>query len=242
MIDDKLLYTVSDMRRILANLAQVGTVTEIRQSHTLQARVKIHDLETDFLPVIARRAHNDNDQWPLDVGEQVLVLAPMGDMDLAIIVGSVPYGTVKDSGDVEGYKEKKHTVSYEDGAVFEYDKKTHAARLSLPEGSTLKIEVAGAIEGTSKTLNFTVKDQTTVTHENEMKLKNKGITMNVEGTANIMVTGDAKITAKTIKLNSEGTPGDGVVTQKCVCSLTGNAHPMASTVVYAGVEPTGGGQ
>ena len=80
-------FSVSEADRRIANLIQIGTVSEIDAGNAL-AKVRIGDLTTPFIPVNALRAGAIQFWWMPSVGEQVLVAAPSGDIAQAVIVAS----------------------------------------------------------------------------------------------------------------------------------------------------------
>lgn len=73
--------------RRIGNMVQIGQVTSVTGDGT--ARVQIGDLATRALRVMALRAGGMQVWWMPTVGEQVMVLAPSGDMARAVIVGSL---------------------------------------------------------------------------------------------------------------------------------------------------------
>ena len=52
-------------------------------------KVKIGDITTDWLPWLTHRASNDTSWWAPEVGEQVIVLAPSGELHQAVIMPSI---------------------------------------------------------------------------------------------------------------------------------------------------------
>lgn len=76
--------------RRIGNMVQIGKVTSVTGDGS--ARVQIGDLATRALPVMALRAGGMQVWWMPTVGEQVMVLAPSGDMARAVIIGSLMAG------------------------------------------------------------------------------------------------------------------------------------------------------
>ena len=71
--------TVQDKPLKLANTDRIGTVKEIDYDKD-KVKVKIDEVVTDFLPWIASRA-GENASWsPLSIGEQVIILSPVGEL------------------------------------------------------------------------------------------------------------------------------------------------------------------
>lgn len=83
-------FASAEADRRIGNLVQIGRVTAVDGDGT--ARVKIGDLDTRPLPVAALRAGGMQVWWMPTPGEQVVVLAPSGDMARALIVASLMAG------------------------------------------------------------------------------------------------------------------------------------------------------
>lgn len=82
-------YAVNDLDRRLANLLRIGTIAEVSTSTKL-ARVTIGDITTDWLPWLVKRAGNNvKTWWAPDVGEQVIVFSPGGELGQGVIGGSL---------------------------------------------------------------------------------------------------------------------------------------------------------
>ena len=80
------LLDQGDQKRLLANLINVGTITDVDLQ---QARCKVtldDGVETDWMPWLAQRAMGVVSWSPLAVGEQVVVLAPSGDLAQGVVI------------------------------------------------------------------------------------------------------------------------------------------------------------
>jgi len=77
-----------DVYSLIDNLIAIGTVTQADSTKML-AKVKIGDLETDFLPAFSISNKLIKIFVPLQVGEQVGVISPYGDIDGGIIIRSI---------------------------------------------------------------------------------------------------------------------------------------------------------
>lgn len=82
-------YSMAELDRRIANIAQVGRVIEI-DSAKMRARVQIGDLNTAMIPVSQAMSGAIRIHWMPSVGEQVMVYAPSGEMAAAVIQGAVP--------------------------------------------------------------------------------------------------------------------------------------------------------
>jgi phage baseplate assembly protein V len=131
-------FEAAEMRRQLASLVSFGVVTATLDFGA-RARVRIEGgLETPPLSTLKRRGRGDRENWPLEVGEQVLCLFPSGSLAQGVILGSV---MTNDSLP----KEDGHRLSYSDGTSVSYDKAAKAMRVVLPEGARLEVEGGASI-------------------------------------------------------------------------------------------------
>lgn len=78
--------------RRVNNVLRLGTVAEVRLAAPARCRVQTGDNLTDWLPWLTLRAGGAQDGtawWPPVVGEQVLLLAPGGDLAQAVVLPGV---------------------------------------------------------------------------------------------------------------------------------------------------------
>jgi phage baseplate assembly protein V len=134
-----------DLERRQANAIRYGTVAEVDYA---KARVKIKsgNITTAWLPWAAGRASGAKRRWdPPEVGEQVAVISPGGDMAQGLVLPGVYQDTAaapSDSPDKDG-------VEYGDGTVIEYDRGSHTLLVDLGGASItakrdmIKLTVAG---------------------------------------------------------------------------------------------------
>tara|TARA_B100001564_G_C20610453_1_gene657345 strand:+ start:392 stop:910 length:519 start_codon:yes stop_codon:yes gene_type:complete len=131
MMEDQ--FTLMDLDRRISNLIQLGKVVEADYPNA-KLRVEIGDITTEWLPWLARRASFDNTWWSPEIGEQVIVLAPSGEINQAVILPSVyqqAHSAPADSPEV-------HKTVYKDGTVIQYDRENHVL--------TANVNSAGRIE------------------------------------------------------------------------------------------------
>lgn len=79
----------TETERRLANIANIGVVTATDPDGSM-AKVQIGDLSTPMIKVGMMRAGNYRIAWMPSKGEQVLVIAPSGDLAQAVIACSIP--------------------------------------------------------------------------------------------------------------------------------------------------------
>ncbi|MGS4945204.1 phage baseplate assembly protein V [Meridianimarinicoccus sp. RP-17] len=80
-------FAVAEADRRIAGLVNIGVVTAVNGDGT--ARVQIGELGTAAIPVAALRAGGMQVWWMPTVGEQVVVLAPSGDLARGVVIASI---------------------------------------------------------------------------------------------------------------------------------------------------------
>lgn len=106
----------TDQARRVSAMIREGTVIERRADGMV--RVETGDLTTDWLPTVFGRAGDDKVWWPLDQGEQVLVLSPSGDSRNGVVIGS----TYSDSKAEPSENLDRMVITFRDGTVILYDR------------------------------------------------------------------------------------------------------------------------
>ena len=134
-------FSQTEIERRMANLIRVATIESV-DTASVTCRVRIGELVTGDLPWLAARA-GDTRTWSApDVGEQVLVFSPFGDLAQGIVLPSL-YQTAhpapESSADISG-------VHYKDGAVVSYDEANHKLSAVLPAGATTELISDGGIK------------------------------------------------------------------------------------------------
>jgi len=137
---------ISDILRRLENLIRIGTIAEV---DTATALVRVAyavdnsgaDVLSAWRPWLTHRAGPDSDWWAPEVGEQVLLLSPSGDLSMAIVLPAIyqdDFLPPAASADV------RH-IKFSDGAVIEYDRAAHHLKAVLPAGATTELVSDGGI-------------------------------------------------------------------------------------------------
>lgn len=108
--------TLAELNRLLMNVIRVGIVIEVDLAMTV-ARVQTGGLQTDWIRWGADRAGEAVTWWAPSVGEQVVILAPGGALENAVIAFSLysDYALPPDNG------KKTDVTRYPDGAHKSYD-------------------------------------------------------------------------------------------------------------------------
>ena len=145
LIDHEREFALSDTLRRLANFIRIGTIKKVDYSKS-KARVEIGDLCTDWLPWIAERA-GDNATWhPLDVGEQVIVLSPSGDLSQGVILPALYKGdAISSSSDI-------HKLLYKDGSSIAFDRGSGVLTIDVKGDVIVKASGSVTVDASSISL------------------------------------------------------------------------------------------
>lgn len=198
-------FHLTELARRLENLLRVGTV-EATDYAKARVRIRCGQLVTGWLPWLTARAGQDVDWWAPEVGEQVLVLSPSGDMALGIVLPAIYHSASpapEASPDVR-------SIAFGDGTSIKYDRAAHSltvdcvGSVTITNASTITVQSGGSVtvQAPSVTLDT---DTCTVTGR-----LNVGNGMNVSGNSGnggaASFAGD--VIAKGISLIAHTHPGD----------------------------------
>ncbi|MBB4266892.1 phage baseplate assembly protein V [Roseospira visakhapatnamensis] len=131
----------AEANRRIANTVRLGRVVALDPG---AARIKVQagGNVTAWLPWTAGRAGPDRDWAAPEPGEQVLVLAPSGDLAQAVVVPGIYQARHPAPGD---RADLRRTV-FQDGTIQEYDRAAHAHRLDLSASGGSATVVSGDAE------------------------------------------------------------------------------------------------
>lgn len=130
----------ADIQRLVGDIAREGTVASVDLANGT-CRVQIADeLTTGDIPWASGRVGKTRIWSPPTPGEQVLVLAPEGDTERAIVIGSL-------SSDAHPHaaNDGSTLIEFEDGATLLYDPVRHALKANLPAGGAVTVTAPGGI-------------------------------------------------------------------------------------------------
>lgn len=124
---------LNELYRLICNLVRIGSVTEIDFERYV-ARVITGENTTDWIRWAALRAGTAATWWAPSVGEQVILFAPGGDLENAVIWGSLYSDSVPppDTG------ECSDVILFPDGARVSYDPETGALIATGVKSATVK--------------------------------------------------------------------------------------------------------
>ena len=136
MSERHLHQDMTEAERRLSNVVMLGQVAEL-DTERARVRVQAGPILTAWLPFATVRAGLDRTWHAPEPGEQVVLVAPGGDLNQAVVVGSLyrdAYPPPSDSADIS-------RTEWQDGAALAYDRQLHHWRLSVPGGGKIVLEV-----------------------------------------------------------------------------------------------------
>ena len=134
MLDEEQGFTINDLGRRLANIIRFGTIFEI-DFEEAKARVKIGDLETDFLPWVNSNSGSNNSWNPPEMDEQVIILSPSGELNQGVILPSLYKSNASDE------LPNIQSITYKDGSKVTFDH--DAGNLTLDLQGDLSLDIKG---------------------------------------------------------------------------------------------------
>ena len=132
--------------RLLGNLIQIGTVTQTKSIHGLSlTRVKLHERETDWFPVIGQSNDFKKHFIPVLVKEQVAVFCPFGIADTGFIIRGIFNKYCKEPA---GSSDTKEVMLYKDGTEISYDIEAKELKVNAVNKITIICKSASVIADT----------------------------------------------------------------------------------------------
>jgi len=116
----------------------------VKAQDTTNCRVRVtfpdrQQMTSWWLPICVPKSQNDKAYWMPDIGEAVVCLMDQDDEDGAVL------GSIYSSADTTPVQSADQwQVKMKDGAVFSYNRATHAFAINLPAGATATISANGA--------------------------------------------------------------------------------------------------
>jgi phage baseplate assembly protein V len=149
IFDEKDGFNLNDLARRLANIIRLGQIFEI-DYEAAKARVKIGDLETDWLPWITSNSGANKDWNPPEIDEQVMILSPCGELNQGVIFPSLYRGNApENSGNIQ-------SVTFADGSKISFDRAGGNLTLDIKGSANIKVAGNAEIEATNITLKGNV--------------------------------------------------------------------------------------
>ncbi len=156
-------FQLSELKRRLCNMIQVGQIHEVDTQKAL-AKVRLGDIITHWLPWVAGRAGSVRHWSPLEANEQVVVLAPFGELNQGIILGSL-YQNTAPAPDTQA---QRHTIAWDDGLKIKYDQTNH--KLNIQNAETLNITVSGQANIQAKDITLEASETQSIMAKGPLQL------------------------------------------------------------------------
>jgi phage baseplate assembly protein V len=145
------LARIAELERRLANVVRVGVVASVDLA-AARVTVTIGGLTTAKLPWLVGRARGVRTWSPPQVGEQVLVVAPAGELSQGFVLPSLYQSTYP----APSASADETKIVFEDGTVITQNKATKALLVEAPASGSIKFKV-GATELTLTNAGTTLK-------------------------------------------------------------------------------------
>lgn len=123
-------YAGSEHDRRLGGVLTIGRVKALDAAKGL-VQVDMDGPDTDWIPWLTQRAGGDRTYWCPEVGEQVLVAAPSGELGNGVVIGCIFQDAHPEPGDSPDI----HRTVYKDGTVVEYDRAAHQLKIDVSSSS-----------------------------------------------------------------------------------------------------------
>jgi len=136
----ELLQRIERIERQMHNIALLGTVADANYS-TGRLKIAIGDLVTGWLPWMTQRAGGDVTWDAPEIGEQVAVISPSGELGNGFVIPAI----YQDAHPANGSTPDLDIRTYKDGAAISYDRAAHHLSATLPAGATTVLVSDGGI-------------------------------------------------------------------------------------------------
>jgi phage baseplate assembly protein V len=126
----------ADLARRLSSTLRLGTVADADYEKA-RVRITIGKVKTGWLPWVTLRAGSDITWWAPELGEQVLVLAPCGNLAQAVVLAAL----YQDAHPAPAASADVSTMQWKDGTTVIYNRAAHK----------LTVACAGEVDVTAAT-------------------------------------------------------------------------------------------
>lgn len=132
-------YAFGELDRRLGNMVRIGTVAAFDPAQGVQ--VDLGELTTDWLPIGVKRAGKQRSWNPMDIGEQVVIVAPDGEVSQGVVVCSINQTKHPANGSAQGLWRE----TFDDGTVIEYDQATGGLRADVTSAGSITLHIGGTV-------------------------------------------------------------------------------------------------
>lgn len=128
---------ITELERRLSNLIRIGTIEAADYDNAL-VLVDCNGVSTNWLPWMTRRAGGDLEWWAPEVGEQVLVIAPSGLLEAAVVLPALYSSQHPEPSKTPNI----HRINYANGDSIEHNRATGAWSLNCSGQAQVKAGTA----------------------------------------------------------------------------------------------------
>ncbi|CRY25528.1 phage baseplate assembly protein V [Yersinia enterocolitica] len=146
---------IAGLKRLLANIIRIGIVSDVDLANGL-CRVKIGNLETDWLNWLTLRAGRVRFWSAPSVGEQVMVLSIGGELTTGFVLPAI----FSDANPAPSQSADGIVIAFPDGARFEYEPET--SHLAVTGIATAVIEASESVTVTAPNITCTASVKITL--------------------------------------------------------------------------------
>ncbi len=138
-------FNLNDLAKRLANIIRLGQIFAIDYGKA-KARVKIGNLETNWLSWITSNSGNNNNWNPVAIDEQVIVLSPCGELNQGVILPSVYRDNIPETNP------NIYSINFADGSRIAFDHNLGNLTLDIKGSVNIKVTGNAQIESSNITL------------------------------------------------------------------------------------------
>ncbi|MGM7870450.1 phage baseplate assembly protein V [Yersinia enterocolitica] len=146
---------IAGLKRLLANIIRIGIVSDVDLANGL-CRVKMGDLETDWLNWLTLRAGRVRFWSAPSLGEQVMVLSIGGELTTGFVLPAI----FSDANPAPSQSPDAMVITFSDGACFEYEPET--SHLAVTGIATAVIEASKSVNVTAPNITCTASVKITL--------------------------------------------------------------------------------
>jgi phage baseplate assembly protein V len=140
-------FKTTELDRRSSNLIRLGAIEE---ADYLNAKVKVRvgDLVTAWLPWLTQRAGGNVSWHAPEVGEQVMILSPSGELNQGVVLMAI----YQNSAPPNANNPDIHRMDYGNGDFFEYDRA--GGNLNIHISGNLTISAGGTVTVMAQQINL----------------------------------------------------------------------------------------
>lgn len=202
-------YDLAEMHRMLMNMIRIGSIKAVDVGNR-RVKVTTAGLTTDWIPWGTARAGKTRNWSAPNIGEQVVLFSPFGDMTQAVAGPSI----YQDDFDAPADSADRDTILFPDGSTIDYNSETNTYSVNIVGSGLVAINCVNAtITAVEKVTLDTPDTMVTgnLTVAKSFQMGSEGGTATMKG--NVAITGG---------------------------SLTHNGKNIGSTHQHSGVQTGGG--